>query len=163
MDAVTVACKLPNGLVLRTFRFETFQRPVIGGGAREVKEAVATGEQFIINGNQAPYAQPLLDAAGEPVHMEQAFALTHDVPKPFWDLWLEQNKDSAIVKKGLIFASQKPLELRAQAKANRDQRHGLEAIDTHPNSGDPRNPPRASKLRAGQVSAIAKADVAATG
>ncbi len=163
MDVVTVACKLPNGLILRTFRFETFQRPVIGGGIREVKEALPTGQQFKIHGNTAPYAQPLLDANGDSIMLEQSFALTPDIPKDFWELWLEQNKDSAVVKNGLIFASGKHLEVRAMSKAHRDQRHGLEPIDTHPNANDPRNPPRASKMRAGQISAIAKADVAATG
>ena len=165
MDTVSVACKLPNGVILRGFRFETFQRPVIGGGMREVKEAVQTGEVFKINGNAAPYAQPLLDAEGNPIQLEQSFAITRDVPKDFWDRWLEQNKDTPMVKHGLIFAAPaaKPLELRAAAKAHRDNRHGLEPIDTHPDAKDPRNPPRASKLRAGSISAIAKADVAATG
>jgi len=163
MDVVTVACKLPNGLILRTFRKERFQRPVIGGGMREVDEFLPTGEQYVVNGNTAPYAKPLLDANGDAIMLEQSFALTPDIPKAFWELWLEQNKDSAVVKNGLIFASSKPLETRAMAKAHRDNRHGLEPIDVHANANDPRNPPRASKLRAGQISAIAKADVAASG
>lgn len=164
MDVVTVACKLPNGLILRTFKKERLQRPVIGGGMREVEEYSPTGQQFIVNGNTAPYAKPLLDANGDQVMLEQSFALTHNIPKDFWELWLEQNKDAPCVKHGLIFATSKPLELRAQAKAHRDQRHGLEPIDVHPEANDPRNPARrASKFRAGQVSELARADVAATG
>ena len=163
MDAVTVACKLPNGVILRTFRKEKIMQPVIGGGAREVEQFLPDGRQFTINGNAAPYAKPLLDANGDSIMMEQSFALTHDILKDFWEQWLEHNKDSAMVKHGLIFATSKPLEQRAMAKAHRDQRTGLEPIDTHPESGDPRNPPRASRLKAGQISTISKADVAATG
>ena len=164
VEVVTVACKLRSGLLLRTFRKERFQRPVIGGGMREVDEFLPTGQQYRVHGNTAPFAQQLLDAEGEPINMEQSFALTHNVPKAFWELWLEQNKDSEIVKKGLIFAHSKPLEVRAMAKEFRDQKHGLEPIDVHPDSGDLRNPARkGTKLKAGQISKLATADVAADG
>ena len=163
VEVVTVACKLPNGLILRTFKKERIIQPVIGGGMREVEQFLPDGRSYKINGNTAPYAQPLLDANGDSIMLEQSFALTPDIPKDFWEQWLEHNKDSAMVKHGLIFATVKPLELRAMAKANRDRSHGLEPIDTHPESGDPRNPPRAQRLKAGQISAVVKADVAVTG
>ena len=163
-EVVTVACKLPNGLILRTFRKETITQAVIGGGTRQTDQFVPTGQQHTINGNAPPFAKPLLDAAGNAINLEQSFALTHDIPKAFWELWLEQNKDTAIVKYSLIFASGKPIELRAMAKASRDEKHGLEPIDTHPESGDPRMGPKGrTKHQAGGFSAIARADVAATG
>ena len=102
MEVVTVACKLRNGLILRTFAKHRIQMPVIGGGVRDVDEYRPDGRQFKINGNAAPYAQPLLDSEGNPIEMEQSFALTREIPKAFWDLWLEQNKESAVVKNGLI-------------------------------------------------------------
>jgi len=164
MDTVTVACKLGNGLILRTFRPEQITQPVIGGGARDVKHFVPDGRQYIINGNQAPYAKPLIDAEGNAIMQEQSFALTPNIPRDFWELWLEQNKDAPYVKNGLIFASPKPLEVRAMAKANRDQRTGLEPIDMHPDSGDPRQGPRRrQRHKAGALSSLDTADVASTG
>jgi len=158
MDVVTVACKLPNGLILRTFKKEKFQRPVIGGGMREVEEYQPDGRQFMVNGNTAPYAKPLLDANGDAIMLEQSFALTPNIPKDFWDLWFEQNKNSEVVKKGFIFASPKQLEIRAQAKAYRDEKHGLEPIDTHPEANDPRmGPNRRQRMRAGGIAPLSTA------
>jgi hypothetical protein len=164
MDVVTVACKLGNGLILRTFREERKTVPVIGGGTRDVREFIPTGQMFTINGNAAPYAKPLLDAEGNAIMVEQSFALTPNIPKDFWELWLEQNKDAPYVKHGLIFASTKPIELRAMAKANAYNKHGLEPIDVHPNSGDPRmGPNKRQRHKAGTISEMATADVASTG
>lgn len=160
MDVVTVACKLRNGMILRTHRKIKQTVPVIGGGSRDQEIFQPTGERFYIHGNTAPHAEPLLDADGNAIMLEQSFALTPNVPKAFWDLWLEQHADSAIVKNGLIFASSKPLELRSEAKAHRDQRHGLEPLDPQ---GDPRVMSRRQKLKAGAISELSKADVASTG
>lgn len=165
VDVVTVACKLRSGLILRTFRKEQIQLPVIGGGMRDTVQYLPTGEQYIVNGNTAPWATPLLDSEGNAIMMEQSFALTPNIPKAFWELWLSQNATSAVVKNGLIFASAKPLELRAEAKAKRDQKHGLEPIDVHSESGDLRKGPnRRTKLREGLgFSKMETADVASTG
>lgn len=158
MEVVTVCCKLPNGLVLRTFGKHTSIQPVVGGGTREVMEYLPNGQSVTIHGNVPPYAKPLVDVNGDPINLEQSFARTENVPAAFWNLWLEQNKDSAVVKHGLIFAHNKPLELRAIAKDHRDRRHGLEPIDP---TGDPRNPKNRTQIRGGTVTAVMKADMGA--
>lgn len=144
-EVVTVGCKLGNGLILRTFAPQKMSVPVIGGGMKDVTEFKPDGRMYTINGNRAPHATPLVDAQGNAIMLEQSFALTPDIPKDFWDLWLEQNKNSEVVKRGLIFASGKHLEVRAMAKTHRDEKHGLEPIDVSEDSTDPRLGPKRRK------------------
>lgn len=125
-ETVTVACKLPNGIKLRIFDMVKKDMPVMGGGMREVPEAVEVqGQSFIINGNTHPQnAAPRCLIVG-------GFALTSNVPKELWDRWLEQNKESDIVRNGLIFAHAKDQDAsaRAQAKERAALRSGLERLD----------------------------------
>lgn len=133
---VTVACKYPGGLILRRHVMREKIELVMGGGTRTVQEAVATGEQAVVNGPaREPGKMPLQRGpGGAPVkdtHVDLAsgFALTPGVPKDIWDSWLEANKDSAIVRNGLIFAHGQAASVRAQAKDHEKQRSGLEPID----------------------------------
>lgn len=123
METVTVACKLPNGLRMRIFSLQTSQEPVMGGGSREFKIFRETGEEFTIRGWSIEKGS---DVNGEIMH--GAF-LNHGVPKAFWDKWYAQNKDSAFVKEGLIFANDKENSVRAEAKEKKDVRSGLERLD----------------------------------
>lgn len=148
---VTVACKLPNGLILRGFRMIESSQQVMGGGTRMVKEAIDTGMRQVINGIASEHGKPLLDPEGNPINMAQSFALTYNVDADLWDLWLEQNKNSDVVKNGMIFAHAKPIELRAEAKDKRDLRSGLEPMNPQ---GDPRSPQRTTRLRGGNITVL---------
>lgn len=127
-ETVTVACKLPNGLVLRLFRPKEMSVPILGGGFRSETQFVDTGESLTLNGwahrqNMAPQVQIIGQNGG--------YALTHEVPKAFWDKWLEQNKDSDFVKNGIIFAHEKAgfVESQAKDKDHANLRSGFERLD----------------------------------
>jgi len=129
---ITVACKLPHGLRLRLYKMEPFAEPVLGGGVRETKKAVQVGNEVVLNGyRQLPFGQVprAMIASG--------FALTSNVPKDFFEEWLKQNKDSAVVKQGLIFAHVERESVEDQAKDHRKVRNGLEPLD-------PKNLPKLS-------------------
>lgn len=124
-DKVTVACKLPHGVRLRTFNMEKDREPVMGGGTREVKKAVWDGREFVIKGVAAPAGM------APKARMMGGFALTPGVDKDFWEAWLAQNKESDMVKNGLIFAQTQGdrASLRDNVKDHVKQRSGLEPID----------------------------------
>lgn len=147
-DTVTVAIKSPNGLILRVFRMEDVQEPVMGGGWRTVKAAVETGERYMLAGYAAPYGEaPRVPVVG-------GYAINHNVPSDIWDVWLAQNKDSMLVKSGLIFAYAKPADAEAKAKDGAKIRNGLEPMSREeydgggnviPSTVDPRQPGRIAR------------------
>ncbi len=71
----------------------------VQGGYRRVKRAQVKGGSVKIKGYTEPYKH-----GEEPKARTSAYALTYNVPKDFWDLWLEQNKEHDAVKNNLIFA-----------------------------------------------------------
>lgn len=125
MPEVTVALKHPNGIILRLFEMVETQEPVMGGGFRTFKLARQKGPQVRINGN----AHPQDKAPLQPLAGNTGFALTYGIDKAFWDEWLAQNKDTDLVKNGLIFAHEKESNTTAQAKAHASLKSGLERMD----------------------------------
>lgn len=120
---VTVACKLPHGLVLRLAQPNKVSEPVMGGGTREVTQYRATGEPVTVYGIAHPQnAAPIPMIVG-------GFALTPNVSGEFWNKWLEQNKEHAAVTFGLIFAYASMEDASAAAMDNADKRTGLERLD----------------------------------
>lgn len=128
-ETVTVACKIPAGFWLRVFKLVDFDEPLMGGGLRTVKRAQELPDRVRLNG----FAHPQDSAPDQPI--VGGFGLTHGVPKEFWGLWLEQNKDSDIVLNGLIFADPKPGMTEGQAREKSAVKSGLERLD-------PANPPK---------------------
>lgn len=122
-EVVTVACKLPHGLICRLHRKSERPVEVLGGGIRMVVEWEATGDEFTINGNAHPYNE------APKVPLSHGFALTHGVRKDFWDAWLEQNKRHPAVLNGLIFAHERESKTIDEAREKTKQRTGLERID----------------------------------
>jgi len=120
---VTVACKLPMGMLLRTFEMRETTQLSQAGQAMKVPMAFAKQRQHFVFGpshpqNKAPKSE-----------LRDAFALTPDVPKDLWDEWLDQNKDSDLVRNGLIFAHGEERSLRAQTADHAKQMSGLERLD----------------------------------
>ena len=120
---VTVACKVPNGLVLRAFKMHEEHEPVMGGGSRKYELARTVGDPFRVNGPAPMTALPQFDMPG-------GYALTANVPIELWTQWLEANKDSAVVKNKLIFATATPEAASKQAKEQESVRSNLEQLDT---------------------------------
>jgi len=123
-DTVTVGCKLPAGFWLRVFEPQQVDEFVIGGGRKKSKVYNEFGRRFLLNG----FAHPQTKA---PDHKIIAgFALTPGIPRDFWELWLEQNQESMLVKNGLIFAHTSEANTAAEAKdKGATLKSGLERLD----------------------------------
>jgi hypothetical protein len=132
---VTVACKLPHGIILREFRMEPYQEPVLGGGWRETTRAVETGRRHRINGVASHQGQFPTAPDGSAIQLASGHALTFGVPSELWANWLDANKDSEMVRNGMVFAYEKQDAVTGKAKEMEGQRSGFERID-------PANPPR---------------------
>lgn len=121
---VTVACRLPNGILLRTY--EMADTAEVGPmQTRYVKMARFKGREHKINGNS--FAQNKAPMFGQMDN--HGYALTHDVPADLWAEWLEQNKDADIVRNGIIFAHNDGRSLKAETNEKRDVKTGLERLD----------------------------------
>lgn len=119
---VTVLSKLPAPLILRVFEMVDTPEPVMGGGQRMVKQARELPQRFTINGCAHPQnAAPNCELAG-------GFAITPNVPKDIWDKWLSQNKESDMVKKGIVFAQDSLDSARDAGADHKDQKSGLERL-----------------------------------
>lgn len=120
---ITVACKIPNGLVLRVFVPETYDVPVMGGGMKTVTRSRPTDWTQKLNGPARKTGQ---DVPWQIIH---GVGLTHGVDADRFAQWLEQNKSSDCVVKGLVFGQAKPNDTIAQAHEHRNERTGMEAVD----------------------------------
>lgn len=120
---VTVASKLPHGLMMKVYDMVEVDQLVMGGGMRRVKEARPREVTYRLNGNSvAQNRAPGCEIIG-------GFALTHGIPRDFWDMWLSQHKDWMAVKNGLIFAHDGLEDARAESTEKKDLRSNLERIN----------------------------------
>lgn len=123
-DTVTVACKVPTGLVLRLHEMRPHTEPVLGGGTREVMQAFLVGEPVTIKG----YAAEAGKAPTSGADLVLGYALTPGVNAEFFDHWLKQNEDLDIVRNGLIFAHGQAASVKAQARENEGTWDGLQPM-----------------------------------
>jgi hypothetical protein len=124
-ETVTVACKLPHGFIMQLQEKTTQVQPVMGGGLRETEIWVPSNSHppIPLYGNAHPQNMaPIADIAS-------GFALTYDVPKDFWDVWVAQNKTLPAVKNGLIFAQPNARRTKDEAKEKVGLKTGLERLD----------------------------------
>ncbi len=120
-ECVTVACKLPSGLLLQVFEMEEFDEPT-PGGSRRTKRARLMDEHRIRG-----TAHRQEKAPGAPIF--GGYALTPGVPKALWDRWISDNRDAPMVKNHLIFAHSSKNGIRDEAKDHKSVRSGLERIN----------------------------------
>lgn len=127
-ETVTVACKLPSGVVLRTFTMEEVYEPVLGGGTRKTTRAVRDPTEVTLNG----YGFNILEASKGvlPGHaIIGGYGLTPGVPKDLWDKWYEDNKASALVQNNIVFAHKTSGGAGDMAREHAGQLSGLEPLD----------------------------------
>jgi hypothetical protein len=133
-DTVTVACKLPNGLILQLHAKHSEMVPIFGGGYKEETIWRRTEEIFVLNGCAVAVDQ-LLQGNMPDHYTYSGYALTPGVPKKFWEEWLEQNKTTDLIRNKIVFAAGSEREVRAEASEYKDVRSGLEPIDpTNPSA-----------------------------
>jgi len=116
---VTVACKLPSGLVLQLFRMEDHDEPLMSGGFRTVQRAVPlNGKQVKLNGSARRHNKDadhtIVAGAG----------LTYNVDADFFAEWQKQNAGAPYASQ--VYASVKSGDPEAWAKEHRAMLTGFE-------------------------------------
>lgn len=87
------------------------------------------GEIYVINGCAYPRGAPPEGVEyPDPPQKVAGAALTFGIPRDFWERWLEQNKDTAMVRNGLVFAHGKRDGVVGEAREKRDLRSGFEPL-----------------------------------
>lgn len=69
------------------------------------------------------------------VQIENGHGITENVDKDFWEAWLQENKESKLVKGGYIFANEKTVEVKAEAKDKKDNKSGTEKLNPKEEKG----------------------------
>jgi hypothetical protein len=128
---VTVYCKLPTGLRIRNFVMVEVTEHRLGGGTNTFKQADQRGEDILLWGNIFRIGDPMTH------RIVGDYGVTEGVNKESWDNWLEANKDTPMVKNGLVFAAEKRDFGDGEANDRRDTLSGLERMQK---DGDPRAP-----------------------
>lgn len=97
---------------------------VLGGGVKEYEIGQETGDPrvFIHGPAYAPGDIPK-------TMIYNGYALTPNVPEAFWNEWLEQNRDTELVRNKLIFAQYRNDDLLAATRENEERKTGLEELD----------------------------------
>jgi hypothetical protein len=123
-EVVSVACKMPNGLILRSFVPHQETELVLGGGTRDVTVYRQSEDQVVIGGTAARIGDPR-----PPILVEGGYRVTPNVPKRLWDAWYEANKASDLVRNRLIYASERREDAEAFSREHEKVDTGLEGID----------------------------------
>lgn len=134
-STVIVASKMPMDLIMRLHAPHTVYAPVLGGGVREEKQfhPMPGGDEFVIKGNS--YEKTL-----NPLHGDTfGYALTHNIPKAFWDAWYDQHKAADFIKNGMIFSHSDTASVKSHTRENESLQSGLERLD-------PKNLPKGRKM-----------------
>ncbi len=133
---VTVACKMPRGLILRVFEEFEHHEPVLGGGTRLVKQSREKpgAPRVTIHGNAIPFGRlPKFRIVGD-------YALTEYVDAQFWKRWWDQNQSLEMVQSNLIFACDVTEDAVARAEEQAELKSGLEPLNTEGDYRDPKTP-----------------------
>lgn len=152
-EKITVACNLPNGLILQLYKMVEFRENVMGGGSRISSIAQKMGEPVRLNGTAVPFGKiPRFPIEG-------AFALTPNVDKDFFDEWMRQNAELELVKRGGIYSAsttERARDLALELTGEPEARSGLEPMlpDKDPRAGKSINP-NLTQIEAGSVDAAA--------
>lgn len=121
---VTVACKWPNGVVLKVFDFIDIEENH-AGGTRTIKQAVQRGKTVYLNG----YLKPNKGQIQQPAQAA-FYEMTHGVDEDFMKLWMQQNRESDLVRNKIILVQGGPVEnIKSAVKEMEKQRCGVEPLD----------------------------------
>jgi hypothetical protein len=128
---VTVASKLPLPLILRIDDMREVSEPVMGGGQRVVQMAEKKAE-VQINGVAVRFGEtPSCKIVG-------GYALTPNVSAEFWEQWISKNANSDMIRNGVIFAYEKPDDLKDCVKDHAKASTGLQPLDPENDTRAPR-------------------------
>lgn len=122
-SVVTVACKLPHGLVIRDMNETDAFENVMGGGKRKTKVYRPVGRPIRIKGPNVP--GPFIRL----VEVVGGYAITEGVDAVVYARWVDANKDSAFIVNDMVFGHENGDIVRGWAKEHASTRSGMEAID----------------------------------
>ena len=152
---VTVACKVPLGVVLYVHEKVDLSERTLAGNTREFHEWRRKGEAVKINGPAYPNGN-INELRKKGFHkvpdIEGGYALTMNVPKDFWDAWLEQNRMTQLVKNKMIFAYVDRDSARDAARDNEKRMSGLEPLDPDGDYRVPRPLPGVTMVETAETS-----------
>jgi hypothetical protein len=111
-----VACKLPNGLILRLPQLDGDGKPFkVEPGAAPLWD----DKRIVLKGYQSADKENVIFGHG----------VTSQVPRDFMEAWLKMNERSDVVKKGLVFIMPNRASLTDRARDQQANRSGFEGID----------------------------------
>ncbi len=117
MNTVTIACKLPNGLLLEN---------LVGGVRTRVR---VNGSRLPVNAKGTQIQKFELAGREDPM-LADSYGLTPNVPADFWEQWERENAEYPAYKRGLIFATGQRESTIAMAKELvNDTTSGFEPMD----------------------------------
>lgn len=123
---------------------EEYQVPHPNGSFAVARRAVRNGPEYKLNGFAVDLGK--LTAGNLPEHLIiGGYGLTPGVPRDFWEKWLEDNRDSALVKNHLIFAQPNEASARDAARERAGLRSGLEPMDPEKLPNDVRRVQKATR------------------
>jgi hypothetical protein len=124
-DTITIACNLPHGLVLQLFeKVEKIEATPLGVRTNTEYMPIE-GQRFVLRGN----AKLLKMQGSDLIADTGGYALTTGVPRELYERWFEQNKHSAIVRNGLVFACESEHDAADEGKQRASVRSGFEPLD----------------------------------
>ncbi len=138
-QTLTVACKIPNGIMFDLYDMIDDFEPLLGGGQRPIKRAEPLGIRVSLRG---PARDLQAMRAGEYVENPLAggYALTVGVPRDQWEKIERDYKDHPALVNKLVFAAKNDMDAISEARDYRSIETGYEAID-------PDNPQKKTGIR----------------
>lgn len=121
-DTVVIACKIPNGLVMRLNRPTESRIPVLGRPGEFIIDRIARPDlntQFTLAG---PYRGDVVTTVG-------GYALTTGIPRAFAEEWFKQNEEASFVTTKCVYMQDTEQRARDQAKEQAAVRSGYERMD----------------------------------
>lgn len=147
-DTVTVACNIPSGLILQIYNVSKVKRILQNGESITENDCTlnAAAGQWALMG---PVNRSALAATGRNDRLpddyrlipgdapDTGYALTHGIPRDFWERWLRDNEREPIVLNRCVFAEGSESRAVGHAKELRESRSGLQGLNQN---GDYRVP-----------------------
>ena len=122
-DTMSVACKVPMGLILRVHRKVMMPHKTTEGMIRDVPEYHQFGKEYMVYGPSHPQnAGPHCTIIGD-------YAITHGIPTEVWNLWSQQHRGDMMVINRMIFAYSSN-KIAGAAKEHAELKSGLERLDS---------------------------------
>lgn len=121
-----IACKVPNGLILESFKkVKRYEANMAGGEMRDVYDR--TGHRFTARGPRASN-DPEVNARSRD---QGGYALTEGCPDDLWASWYQVMKGAPMIENHQIMAFDSTADALAWCldPEHRDVRSGLERID----------------------------------